>query len=160
MLRFPKEMLVSAGITLSRRAAQGQACPRVRERRPSLFQPRACAPVTPHLRPHLFTCPAPDGAADSHRRELRPSQGLSPLARGPISVACSLLPTVQSPGLRIQDRELGCVHTPSKSGREYSSANKKDEILPFTWTWTELEGMMLTEISHSEKDNYHTVSLV
>ena len=32
--------------------------------------------------------------------------------------------------------------------------------LPFATTWMELEGIMLSEISHSEKDNYHMISLI
>ena len=36
---------------------------------------------------------------------------------------------------------------------EYYSAIK-NEILPFAMTWMELEGIMLSEISQSEKDNY------
>ena len=43
---------------------------------------------------------------------------------------------------------------------EYYSAIKKDEILPFATTWMELEGIMLTEISQSEKDKYHMISLI
>ena len=43
---------------------------------------------------------------------------------------------------------------------EYYSAIRKDEILPFTLTWMELEGIMLSEISQAEKDNYHMVSLI
>ena len=35
---------------------------------------------------------------------------------------------------------------------EYYSAIKKNEILPFATTWMELEGIMLSEISQSEKD--------
>ena len=42
---------------------------------------------------------------------------------------------------------------------EYYSAIRKDEYLPFTSTWMELEGIMLSEISQSEKDNY-IVSLI
>ena len=34
---------------------------------------------------------------------------------------------------------------------EYDSAIKKNEILPFATTWMELEGIMLSEISQSEK---------
>ena len=36
---------------------------------------------------------------------------------------------------------------------EYYSAIKKNEILPFATTWIELEGIMLSEISQSEKNN-------
>ena len=36
----------------------------------------------------------------------------------------------------------------------------KNEILPFAKTWMELECIMLSEISQSEKDNYHMISLV
>ena len=37
---------------------------------------------------------------------------------------------------------------------KYYSAFKKDEILPFAITWMELEGIMLSEVSQSEEDNY------
>ena len=37
---------------------------------------------------------------------------------------------------------------------------QKTEVLPFTTMWIELEGIMLSEISQSEKDNYHMVSLI
>jgi len=43
---------------------------------------------------------------------------------------------------------------------EYYSAIKKNGILPFAMTWMELEGIMLSEISQSEKDNYHMISLI
>jgi len=43
---------------------------------------------------------------------------------------------------------------------EYYAAFRKDEYLPFTLTWVELEGIMLSEISQSEKDNFHMVSLM
>ena len=44
--------------------------------------------------------------------------------------------------------------------REYYSAIKKNEILPFATTWMELEGIMLSEISQSEKDKNHMTSLI
>ena len=44
--------------------------------------------------------------------------------------------------------------------REYYSAIKKNEILPFATMWVELEGMMLSEISQSEKDKYQMISLI
>ena len=38
---------------------------------------------------------------------------------------------------------------------EYYPAIKKNEILPFATMWMELEGVMLSEISQSEKDKNH-----
>ena len=43
---------------------------------------------------------------------------------------------------------------------EYYAAIKRNEILPFVTTWMELEHIMLSEISQSEKDNYHMISLI
>ena len=37
---------------------------------------------------------------------------------------------------------------------EYYSTIKKNEILPFTTTWLDLEGIVLSEISQAEKDKY------
>ena len=37
---------------------------------------------------------------------------------------------------------------------------KKNETLPFATTWIELECIMLSEISQSEKDKYHIISLI
>ena len=42
---------------------------------------------------------------------------------------------------------------------EYYAAIKGNEILPFAMMWMELEGIMLSEISQSEKDNY-MISLI
>ena len=43
---------------------------------------------------------------------------------------------------------------------EYYSAIKKNEILSFATTWMKLESIMLTEISQSEKDKYHMITLI
>ena len=43
---------------------------------------------------------------------------------------------------------------------EYYSAIKKKEILPFATAWLDLEIIMLREISQSEKDKYHMISLI
>ena len=43
---------------------------------------------------------------------------------------------------------------------EYYMAMRKNEIWPFVATWLELESVMLSEISHTEKDRYHMVSLL
>ena len=39
-------------------------------------------------------------------------------------------------------------------------AIKKNEISPFASTWMELEDIMLSEISQSEKDKNHMASLI
>ena len=36
----------------------------------------------------------------------------------------------------------------------------KKGILPFAMMWMELEGIMLSEISQTEKDNYHMISVI
>ena len=43
---------------------------------------------------------------------------------------------------------------------KYYSAIRKDEYPPFASTWMELEGIMLSVIGQSEKDNNHMVSLI
>ena len=39
-------------------------------------------------------------------------------------------------------------------------AMRKNEIWPFGATWVELESVMLSEISHTEKDKYYMFSLL
>ena len=43
---------------------------------------------------------------------------------------------------------------------EYYPAIKKNEILPLATTWTDLEGIILSEISQTDKDKYHMISLL
>ena len=38
---------------------------------------------------------------------------------------------------------------------EYHSAIKKNELMPFAATWVDLEIIMLSEVSQTEKDKYH-----
>ena len=42
---------------------------------------------------------------------------------------------------------------------EYYLEMRKNEIMPFAAMWMELEGIMLSEISQSEKDRYRMFSL-
>ena len=43
---------------------------------------------------------------------------------------------------------------------EYYSTIKQKKILPFVTIWMDLENIMLSEISQSEKDKYHMISLI
>ena len=39
-------------------------------------------------------------------------------------------------------------------------SHKKKEIMPFAATWMDLEIIILSEISQTEKDKYHMISLL
>ena len=43
---------------------------------------------------------------------------------------------------------------------EYYSVIKKDEIMPFALPWTDLEILILSEVSQTEKDKRHMISLI
>ena len=43
---------------------------------------------------------------------------------------------------------------------EYYSAIKKNEIMPFAATWMDLQVIILSEVSQTEKDKYHMISLI
>ena len=43
---------------------------------------------------------------------------------------------------------------------EIMLSHKKNEILPFATAWMDLEGIMLSEMSQSEKDKYHNFTYV
>ena len=43
--------------------------------------------------------------------------------------------------------------------REYCSAIKKNEIMPFAGKWMDLEIIILSEVSQTEKNKYHMISL-
>ena len=43
---------------------------------------------------------------------------------------------------------------------EYYSAIKRDEITPFAATWMDLEIVIQSEVSQTEKDKYHMISLI
>ena len=43
---------------------------------------------------------------------------------------------------------------------EYYSAIKNNEIVPFATTWMDLEIVMLSEVSQTEKEKYHMILLM
>ena len=43
---------------------------------------------------------------------------------------------------------------------EYYAAIKKNEIMPFAATWIDLEIIILSEVSWTEKDKYHMILLI
>ena len=43
---------------------------------------------------------------------------------------------------------------------EYYSAIKKNEIMPSAATWMDLEIIILSEVSQTEKDKYYMISLI
>ena len=43
---------------------------------------------------------------------------------------------------------------------EYYSVIKKNEIMPFAATWVDLEMIILSEVSQTEKDKYHLIFFI
>ena len=43
---------------------------------------------------------------------------------------------------------------------EYYSAIKKNEIMPFATTWMDIEIVIVSEISQTEKDRYNMILLI
>ena len=43
---------------------------------------------------------------------------------------------------------------------EYYPVIKKNEIMPFAATWMGLEIIILSEVSQTEKDKYHMITLM
>ena len=54
-----------------------------------------------------------------------------------------------------QIKKMWYIHT-----MEYYSAIKNNEILPFETIWMDLDGIMLNEISQTEKDKFCMISLI
>ena len=53
-----------------------------------------------------------------------------------------------------------CLYTHTLTHTHNEILAIKNEILPFTTTWINLFRGMLSEISQTEKDKYHMISLV
>ena len=43
---------------------------------------------------------------------------------------------------------------------EYYSTIKKNEIMPYAATWMDLDIIVLSEVSQTEKNKYHMISLI
>ena len=43
---------------------------------------------------------------------------------------------------------------------EYYSAIEKNKVMSFAATWMDLEIIILSEVSQTEKDKYHMISLI
>ena len=52
-------------------------------------------------------------------------------------------------------KKMWYIHT-----MEYYSAIKKNEIMSFAETWVDLEIVILSEVSQTEKDKYHMILLI
>ena len=74
--------------------------------------------------------------------------------RGPLTIA-KVWKEPKCPSMDEWIKKMWYIYT-----MEYYLAIKKNEILPFATTWMELEGVMLSEISQSEKDKYHMALLI
>ena len=53
-----------------------------------------------------------------------------------------------------------CVYIDIHTHTHWVVSKNENEILPFATTWMDLEGVMLTEISHTEKYKYYMISLI
>ena len=56
----------------------------------------------------------------------------------------------------MEKENVGRIHTHTM---DYYSAIKKNEIILFAATWMDLEIIILSEISQTEKDKHHMISL-
>ena len=52
-------------------------------------------------------------------------------------------------------KKMWCIYT-----MEYYSTAKRNEIMSFAATWMGPEIIVLSEVSQTEKDKYHVISLI
>ena len=79
----------------------------------------------------------------------------TPLFVASITTIAKLWKEPRCPSTGEQIKKMWYIYT-----MEYYSAIKKNEILPLAMTWMELECVMLSEISQSEKDKYCMILLM
>ena len=51
-----------------------------------------------------------------------------------------------------------CTHTHTHT--VYHSATEKNEVMPFAATWMDLEIIVLSEVSRTEKEKYHMILVI
>ena len=56
-------------------------------------------------------------------------------------------------------KKIWCIHTHTHT-MEYYSAIKKNEIMPLAATWMDLEIIIQSEVSQTEKDKYDMILLI
>ena len=77
-----------------------------------------------------------------------------------VAITWSSNPTPVSISRKNENSNLKWYTHPSVHIYIYYSTRKKNEILPFVATWMDLENIILSEVSQTEKDKYYTVSLI
>ena len=79
----------------------------------------------------------------------------TPMFIAAISTIAKLWKELRCPATEEWIKKMWFVYT-----MEYYDSLRKDEYPTFVLTWTGLEGIMLSEISQTEKVNYYMVSLI
>ena len=80
---------------------------------------------------------------------------MHPVFIAAFSAIAKLWKEMRCPSIDDWIKKLWSIYT-----MEYYSAIRKDDYPTFAATWMGLEEIMLSEISQTEKDNYHMVSLI
>ena len=86
---------------------------------------------------------------------LIPRGTCTPMFTAALSTVAKLWKEPKCPSTDEWVKKLWFIYT-----MEYYLAIRKNEIMPLAARWMELEGIMLNEISQSEKDRYHMFSLI
>ena len=79
----------------------------------------------------------------------------TPMFLGAMSTIAKLWKEPRCPSKDDRKKKMWFMYT-----MEYSSAIRSDKYPPFASTWMELEGIMLSEMSQSEKDKHYMVSFI